>query len=93
MAGSFASFFEQTLWPKLELPLAEIIVHLAVTVLSVLSIAAIELLLYLLGLDGKEIPGTGVKLSDWMLVLEVLAATAIIVIGIAKAVIALWKKS
>jgi hypothetical protein len=93
-------FFENTLWPRLKEPVLEIVVHLAVTVLSVLSIAVIELLLYILHVGGETIPGTallsqrlglqtGVTLNDWMLVLEVVAATAIIVVGLIKAVKAL----
>ena len=97
MPGPFSRFFVQTLWPRLEEPVAEILVHLAVTILSVLSIAIIELLLRMIRLDEKIIPGTalalhhvglegGITLSDWMLVLEVIAATAIIAIGIGKAI-------
>lgn len=40
-------------------------------------------------LDAKLVPGTQLSLSDWMFLLEVLAATAIIAVGIAKAAIAL----
>src|SRR5947208_3506604 len=92
MPGPISRFFEQTLWPKLEEPVAEILIHLAVTILSVLSIAIIELVLRLIRLDEKIIPGTAlvlrqlglegeITLSEWMLVLEVIAATAIIAIG------------
>jgi len=76
---------------KLEVPAAEIIVHLAVTVLSVLSIALIEGVLRILGLDGRKIPGTDITLSDWMFDLEMVAATGIIVVGMIKAVVAAWK--
>jgi hypothetical protein len=76
-------------WPRLEVPVIEIIVHLIVTVLSILSIVAIELLLHTVGLDGRQIPGTELSLSAWMFWLEILAATAIIFVGIAKATAAL----
>ena len=73
---------------KLEVPAAEIVVHLGVTVLSVLSIALIEWLLHVLGLDDRKIPWTEFKLSDWMFDLEMLAATTIIIVGIIKATVA-----
>jgi hypothetical protein len=96
----FRGFIDATLWPRLEQPLADIIVHLAVGFLSVLSIAFIEFVLYIAGLDGKVIPGsrlmlqwlgfnTQVTLSDWMLMLEVVAATVIIIVGICRAIIGL----
>jgi len=101
--GILRRFIENTLWPRLEEPIVEIVVHLAVTFMSVLSIAIIELLLFVLHIEGKVIPGTAsalhwlglqteVTLSDWMLALEVIAATAIIVVGIIKAVRALWRR-
>jgi len=93
MAGPpFADFFEQTVWPRLELPVAHILVHLAVTVLSVLSMAVSEGLVYILGWEAREIPGVGVTYTDWLRILEILAATGIISVGIVRAVIALWKE-
>ncbi len=100
MPERFIGFLKNTLWPRLEDPVVEILVHLAVTILSVLSIAGIEMLLWILRLDGKSIPGTTllfrwlgldttVTLSDWMLVLEIVAATAIILVGIVKAIVTL----
>jgi len=76
---------------KLQVPAAEIIVHLVVSMLSVMSIELIELLLRSLGLDGKKIPGTGIVFSDWILILDIVAATAIIIVGIGKAVWAIGK--
>jgi len=76
---------------KLEVPAAEIVVHLGVTVLSVLSIAFIEWVLHVVGLDGKRVPWVEITLSDWMFDLEVIAATAIIAIGVFKAAMAAWR--
>lgn len=76
---------------KLEVPAVEIVVHLGVTVLSVLSIALIEGLLYVVGLDTRKIPWTDITFSDWMFDLEVVAATTIIVVGIIKAVVAVGR--
>jgi hypothetical protein len=95
-------FVEDTLWPELEEPLTVIIVHVAVSCLSVLSIAFIKLVLYIAGLDGKVIPGTGpvlhwlgfnteVTLSDWMFVLELGGATIIIMMGIYRAITGRWR--
>jgi hypothetical protein len=76
---------------KLEVPATEIIVHFVVTVLSVLSIALIEILLRVAGLDEKEIPWINITLGDWMFYFEVTAATAILAVGIFKAVLAIGK--
>jgi hypothetical protein len=76
-------------WPRLENPVIEILVHLVVTILSILSIALIEVLLHAIGLDGKLIPGTSLSLSSWMFWLEIVAASAIIIVGIFKATVAL----
>jgi hypothetical protein len=75
--------------PRLELPAAEIIVHLIVTLASVGSIAIVELALSGVGLSGKAIPKTGLTLGELMFFLEVAAATLIIAIGVIKAAIAL----
>jgi hypothetical protein len=83
------SSFMIVLWRKLELPFTEIVVHLIVTLLSILSIASIEFMLRLVGLSGKQIPLTKVPVDEWMFFLEILAATLIISIGLVKAVIAL----
>jgi hypothetical protein len=89
-AGLAQKFFLQ-IRSKLDVPTAEILVHLMVTVFSVLSIALIELLLHIVRLDGRKVPGTYVTLSDWMFLLEVIAATLIISVGVVKAVVAAWR--
>ena len=76
---------------KLQVPAVEILVHFFVTVLTVVSIALIDWLVRVAGLDNRNIPGFNVKLSDWMFVLEVIAATGIISVGVIKAVVAAWK--
>ena len=77
--------------PRLELPAAEIIVHLIVTLASVAGIAIVKLALWIVGLSDEEIPWTGIVLDKLMFFLEVVAAALIISIGIVKAVIALIK--
>jgi hypothetical protein len=86
-----ASKFFSHIYYKLEVPATEIIVHLILTILAVLSITLIELLLRLLVLDEREIPWTHLKLSDWFFYLDFLAATPMISIGVVKAVIATWR--
>ena len=81
--------FATRVGPRLELPAAEIIVHLIVTLASVVSIAIVDLALWLLGLSDKEIPRTGITLGDLMFYMEVVAASLIILVGVIKAVIAL----
>lgn len=82
-------FLVNKLWPGLEKPLVEIILHFIITLLSILTIAGIDGVLHFIGLEGKRIPIIQVSLGDWMFWLEILAATAIIVVGIGKAIIAL----
>jgi len=86
MAGRIGVFLAKKVWPKLELPLVELIVHFAVTVVAVLAIAAIEALMHWTGFDRKIIPLLGMTLGDWMFVLEIVAASAIILIGIGRAI-------
>ena len=96
MEEQLRGFVAGTLWPRLREPLVEILVHLLVSILSVLSIALVEFLLYVVHLDGKAIPifqwlglNVLVTLSDWMLMLEVVAATVINGVGIGKAIVVL----
>jgi hypothetical protein len=86
---SWKKRFIALIWRKTEVPVTEILVHAIVTILSILSIAAIELILNLVKLGDKNIPFTTITLSQWMFYLEILAATLIILIGTFKAVIAL----
>jgi hypothetical protein len=86
-----ATKFLTDVWNRLEVPVGDIVVHSVVTVLSILSIAGIELLLHCVKLDGKSIPLTNITLSEWMFFLEILAATLIILVGIVKAVARLVK--
>jgi hypothetical protein len=79
----------RSVWRKLEEPLAEILTHLIVTFCSMLSIELIEFIAHVFDWDKKPIPWTSTSLSDLLFFLEVLAAAAIILIGIIKAVIAL----
>jgi len=92
MPWPFREFLTGTVAERLKIPAAEVVVHLGVTVLSVVSIVIIEKLLWATGLDGKKIPGANITLSDWMFDLEVIAATAIIVVGIIKAIVAAWRE-
>ncbi len=80
------------IWKRAEPPVIEIIVHLLVTALSIVSISLIEHLLMWLGLDGKIMPFTHISLSEWMFYLEVIASTLIIVVGIIKAVVTLVRE-
>jgi hypothetical protein len=81
---------------RLEPPTVEIGVHLVVSLLSVLSIAAINVVFHWVGLDGKTLPGTPllckflgiegpITLDDWMLWLEIIGATVVIGTGIESA--------
>jgi hypothetical protein len=84
--------FTAVVWPRLEGPLAEIVVHVAVTVLAILGITIVDGLLRVVGIDGRYIDGTGITLSDWMFDLEVIASTVIIGVGIIKALKSAWSE-
>ena len=64
----------------------EIIAHFAITALTLLSLAGVEWLLEALHIAHKVIPRTELTLSDWMLWLDVVAATGINVVGMYRAV-------
>jgi hypothetical protein len=102
VSGRITTFFDTVLAPKLKEPVLEIVVHLVVTILSVLSIALIGGLLIIFRLEDKKMPGSALlfqwlgvdatfTLGDWIFLLEVVAATGIIVIGIGKACYVLVK--
>ncbi len=71
---------------KLEVPIAELLVHFIVTVVALLSIAAIGWFLKFVGLNDTMIPLTSLKLDDAMLMLEVVAAIGIIGFGVLAAI-------
>jgi hypothetical protein len=79
--------FLSRLSAKLELPVAEALVHFIVSVVMVLGIAGVDLLLDRLALSGKTIPWTDLKLGDAMFMLEVVAAIGIIGSGVIAAVV------
>jgi hypothetical protein len=84
-AGQGGTFFAHV-YTKLELPAAEIAVHLIATAMVLFSIAFIDLFIRLLGLGDTKMPWTNFKLSDAMLMLEVVAAIGIIGVGVLVAI-------
>jgi hypothetical protein len=82
-------FFLDLVWARLALPVALVVAHLAITVLALLSLAVTEWLLRNIGIDGKIIPGTNMKLGNWISDLEVFAATVIIIAGAIEALVVL----
>jgi hypothetical protein len=77
--------------PKLFAAVIDVIVHFVITALSIISLALIHGLIWVTGM-GEHHVIDGIQLSDWMLKLEVLSATAIISVGTVKAVLELWKE-
>ena len=73
-------------WTRLEAPLTEIFVHVVLTIAALLGIAVIDQTVRTLGLVTKTIPGTPFLLSDWLFILEVLAVTLIVGVGIYQAI-------
>jgi hypothetical protein len=65
---------------------AEIVIHFAITVVAIVSIAGIQMLLSFLGLDGKRIPATEITLNDWMFYLELVTVTLILGTGLVKSI-------
>jgi hypothetical protein len=64
-------------------------VHLEVTALVLGCLFLIELILRLLGLDDKPVPGVNITMADWMLGVEFWGAILIIGFGIVEALLVL----
>jgi hypothetical protein len=83
--------FLADVWQEVRRPVVIIAGHLIVTVAAILSLAFVEFVLALLHYDRREIPFLGITLSDWLFDMDVVAASAIILIGILKGSLALWR--
>jgi hypothetical protein len=70
---------------RVEVPLQIIFEHLLVTIASLLSIWMIEFVLRILGLGNELVPFTSLPLHQLLLLLDVIASTGIIAIGLFKA--------
>lgn len=76
---------------RLAAAVGELLAHFVITIVTVLTIAATGLVLYELGLDKRCIPWTHIQFGDWMLFMEIVSATAINLVGAARAVLAYGK--
>ena len=83
--------FVTGLWAHVRPAVEELVAHLLVTLLTILSLAVVEWLLGVLHLEHRHLPGTGVTLSDWMFCLDVIAVTLINAVGVYRALrVVLW---
>ena len=65
------------------------LVHFAVSLIAVVSLAVIEWVLGRIGIEKKIIPGYHTTLGDWIFYLEVVAASVIIIAGAFEALVLL----
>ena len=76
-------------WARLALPVALILVHFVVSILALVSLAAIERILR--SSDSRRtIPGFSTTLGQWISYLEIVAASAIIIAGAVEALVVLF---
>jgi hypothetical protein len=76
---------------RLEEPVMVLAAHFVLTVCLILFVEATELLLALFHLENRQIPLIQLTLSEWMFDLDVLIASVVMVVGAARAVVALWR--
>jgi hypothetical protein len=85
-AGRPEAFFREIVRARLALPLALMIVHFVISLLALLSLAAIKTVLRLIGSEDEIIPGTSTTVSN----LEVVACSVIIAAGAFEALMVLF---
>jgi hypothetical protein len=73
-------------WKRLEIPLVEMFIHVVLTVAALIGLSSVEYLLTILGLGKEVIPVVHILFRDLILILDVIAITLIIGVGIIKAV-------
>ena len=83
-------FWSEVVWARLALPLALMIVHFVVSLLALLSLAAIKTVLKLIGIEDEIIPASSTTVGHWILYLEVVACSVIIVAGAFEALVVLF---
>jgi|SRR5271166_2343998 len=76
-------------WTRLALPLALLLVHFAVLLIALASLAVTGMVMRLMGIEEKIIPGYHTTLGDWMLYLEISASSVIIIAGVFEALVLL----
>jgi hypothetical protein len=82
--------FLSDVWARLALPAALIVVHFLVSILALVSLALIEWMLRITRIDGEIIPGSHTTLGSWILYLERVASSVIIIAGTVEALIVLF---
>ena len=63
--------------------------HLVVSLAALVSLAVIEWVLRVIGIDKAQIPGFQTTLGSWILDLEIVASSAIIILGVVEALVVL----
>jgi hypothetical protein len=75
---------------RLASPAALIVVHFFVSILALVSLSLIEWILKIMRIDGEIIPGSHLTLGRWILYLEIVASSVIIIAGTVEALIVLF---
>jgi hypothetical protein len=65
--------------------------HFVLTIFLIIFIWLTELLLGVVHLEGRPVPLINITLSEWMFDLDVVIASAVMMVGAVRAVIDLWR--
>jgi hypothetical protein len=76
--------------PRLSLPVALIFVHFVVSILTLASLFLIGWALRIMQISDEIIPGSTTTLGRWILYLEIVAASVIIIAGSVEALVVLF---
>jgi hypothetical protein len=74
-------FFVDIVWAKLEWPVALILVHVGVSLLALIGLALIKVLLRFIGIEEDIVPGSKTTVGNWILYLEIITSSVIIIAG------------
>jgi hypothetical protein len=82
-------FFVEIVWARLALPAGLVIVHLIVSILAISSLGLLDWSVRIIRIDQATIPHFHIKLGEWILDLEVLSASVVIIAGVIEALVVL----
>ena len=74
-------FFVEIVSAKLEWPVALILVHVGVSLLALIGLALIKVLLRFIGIEEDIVPGSKTTVGHWILYLEIITSTVIMIAG------------
>jgi hypothetical protein len=78
-------FFVEIVWARLALPAGLVSVHLIVSILAIGSLGLLDWFVRIIRIDQSTIPHFHITLGEWILDLEVLSASVVIIAGVVEA--------